>query len=156
MRTGACPTSAGPSQTISTGWGEVADVFSKAKRSEIMSKIHQPTRLERKVHNWLKGMKIRHRMYPDVEGSPDVRLIRPGKDDVYVFIDGCQWHACKLHYRRPKSNRRFWVRHIEHAERRRMERRRRLPYPWIRIWEHEVEDGSYKRIILSLVGRGAA
>jgi DNA mismatch endonuclease (patch repair protein) len=132
----------------------VADVFSKAKRSEIMSKIHQPTRLERSVHNWLKGMHIRHEMYPKIEGNPDIRLIRPGKDDIYVFVDGDFWHMCPRHYRRPKSNTDFWIRHIEEAERRRMERRRRLGYPWVRIWECEVRSGEYKQIILSLVGRG--
>jgi DNA mismatch endonuclease (patch repair protein) len=129
----------------------VADVFSKEKRSEIMSKIHQPTRLEKKVHNWLKGMHIRHEMYPKIEGGPDIRLIRPGKDDIYVFLDGDFWHMCPRHYRRPKTNTDFWVRHIEEAERRRAERRRRLPYPWIRIWECQVRSGEYKRIILSLV-----
>jgi hypothetical protein len=50
----------------------------------------------------------------------------------------------------------FWVRHIKEAERKRMERRRGLAYPWIRIWECEVRSGEYKQIILSLVGRGAA
>jgi G:T-mismatch repair DNA endonuclease (very short patch repair protein) len=59
---------------------------------------------------------------------------------------------CPRHYRRPKTNTDFWERHIEEAERRRAERRRRLPYPWIRIWECQVRSGEYKRIILSLVG----
>jgi DNA mismatch endonuclease (patch repair protein) len=129
----------------------MADVFTREKRSEIMSKIHQPTRLERTVHNWLCGARIRHRMYPRVEGSPDIVIFPDGGDPVYVFVDGCQWHCCPLHYRRPKSNTEFWIRHIEESNRRREELRGRLPYRWTRIWEHEVKNGSFKRRILEAV-----
>jgi len=134
----------------------MTDVFSREKRSEIMSKIHQPTRLEKTVHRWLFRRRIPHEMYPNVEGRPDIRIILPDGSDLYVFVDGCFWHMCPKHYRRPKSNTEFWVRHIEEAEARRRERRLRLPYRWVRIWECEVRDGSYRETILRLVGgRGA-
>jgi len=70
-----------------------------------------------------------------------------------VVVHNCFWHMCPKHYRRPKTNTEFWVRHIEEAEARRREVRARLPYRWVRVWECEVRDGSYKRLILSLVGR---
>lgn len=130
----------------------MADVFTPEKRSEIMSRIHQPTKLERAVHNWLKGAHIRHRMYPKVEGRPDVEL-ENGGNPVYVFVDGCFWHCCPLHYRRPKSRRWFWVPHVEESNRRREEARKRLPYRWIRLWEHEVRDGSFRTKILETLGR---
>jgi DNA mismatch endonuclease (patch repair protein) len=131
----------------------MADVFSREKRSEIMSKIHQPTKLEMEVHRWLESEGIPHEMYPKVEGRPDIRLVLPGGGEIYVFIDGDFWHMCPRHYRRPKSNVDYWIRHIEEAEARRREVRARLPYRWVRVWECEVRDGSYKRLILSLVGR---
>jgi DNA mismatch endonuclease (patch repair protein) len=126
------------------------DIVSKEKRSEIMSKIHQPTSLETRVHNWLCGMKIRHRMYPKVVGNPDIEI--HGDDGTfYVFVDGCFWHCCPLHYRRPKSRQEFWVSHVEESNRRREELRRGLPYRWVRIWEHEVKDGSFKDKLMELV-----
>jgi DNA mismatch endonuclease (patch repair protein) len=131
----------------------MADIFSRKKRSEIMSKIHQPTRLEMRVHEWLRSRGIPHEMYPKVEGRPDVRIVLPDGSDLYLFIDGCFWHACPKHYRRPKTNTEFWVKHIEEAEKRRAERRARLPYRWVRIWECEVKDSSFEAVILRLMGK---
>jgi hypothetical protein len=45
------------------------------------------------------------------------------------------------------------VKHIEEAEARRGERRARLPYRWIRIWECDVRNNNYKELILSLIRR---
>jgi len=125
----------------------LTDVFSREKRSEIMSKIHQPTRLETTVQKWLLEQKIEHEMYPKVEGRPDIRI-----GGTYVFIDGCFWHCCPVHYRRPKSNVEYWVNHIEESNERREERRKKLPYNWIRIWEHDVRNGRFKKIIWELLG----
>jgi DNA mismatch endonuclease (patch repair protein) len=125
------------------------DVFSREKRSEIMSRIHQPTRPEAAVHNWLKARHVRHRMYPRMEGRPDVWLADAG---VAVFVDGCFWHCCPLHYRRPKSNQEFWAEHVEAANRRREAGRAALPYRWVRIWEHDVRSGEFRRILGSVLG----
>ena len=125
----------------------MTDVFTKEKRSEVMSRIHQPTRLEDTVHEWLAGQGIPHEMYPKVFGRPDI-FVDGGKGSFYVFIDGCFWHCCPLHYRRPKSRQEFWIPHVEESNAKREELRKQLPYRWIRIWEHEVNDGSFKEKIL--------
>lgn len=126
------------------------DTVSPERRSEIMSKIHQPTKLENTVCEWLESAGIEHKMYPETGGRPDVLLPNRG-DTVYVFVDGCFWHCCPLHYRRPKSRQEFWVSHLEESNRRREERRARLPYRWVRVWEHEVESGDFRDIILKEV-----
>lgn len=132
----------------------MTDVFSREKRSEIMSRIHQPTRLEARVHGWLCAMHIRHRMYPEAEGRPDIAVYDGCSEPLYVWVHGCFWHACRKHYRRPKSNSDFWVRHIEEAERRRRRAFRRLPYARkLVIWEHEVRDGTFRRRLLEALGR---
>jgi len=116
-----------------------------------MSKIQgglERNSLERTVHGWLKGNRIRHKMHPNVEGNPDVR-IENGGDSFYVFIDGCFWHCCPEHYRRPKSNQSYWIPHVEESNARREERRKKLPYRWIRVWEHEVRSGRFKEMIRS-------
>ena len=123
----------------------MTDVFDAATRSRVMSRIRSRSGLDRKVHGWLCGAKIRHRMWPKVEGNPDVWLIDP---DVYVFLDSCFWHRCPDHYREPKSTSTGvdWAAKIaRNAER--DAHRRRLPYRWIRIWEHRVRDGSFREAI---------
>jgi DNA mismatch endonuclease (patch repair protein) len=129
------------------------DVFSRERRSEIMSRIHQPTRMEGEVRRWLEAEGIPHEMYPRVEGRPDVRIRTPDGGEVYVFLDGCFWHCCPLHYRRPKSNQEFWIRHVEESNARREERRRALPYRWVRVWEHDIRSGGFRRIIAEALVR---
>ncbi|MBA7716440.1 hypothetical protein ES703_125513 [subsurface metagenome] len=119
------------------------DKVSKEKRSEIMSKIHQPTKLEKRVHDWLCGAHIRHKMYPKIAGNPDIRITR----GPCVFVDGCFWHCCPIHYRRPKSRQEFWIPHVEGSNLRRESRRKNLPYRWIRVWGHDVRSGAFKGII---------
>ena len=124
------------------------DKLTKEQRSKLMSKIHQPTKLEARVHQFLIASGIEHEMYPRVEGRPDL-----GIGATYFFIDGCFWHCCPSHYRRPKSNLEFWVPHIEESNKRREEKRKKLPYEWVRIWEHDVENGNFKDVILEAVER---
>jgi DNA mismatch endonuclease, patch repair protein len=112
----------------------------------LMSKIQggiAKNSLERSVHNWLKGTRVKHTMNPKIEGWPDVR-IETKPEPIYLFLDGCFWHVCPQHYQRPKSRQDFWVPHVEESNIRRERLRRQLPYKWIRIWEHEVDDESYK------------
>jgi DNA mismatch endonuclease (patch repair protein) len=30
------------------------------------------------------------------------------RERLVVFVDGCFWHGCPLHYTRPKTRREFW------------------------------------------------
>jgi DNA mismatch endonuclease (patch repair protein) len=118
------------------------DTVDTETRSKIMSKIHQPTKLEETVRRWLESEGIPHEMYPKVEGRPDI-VLGNGSNPVYVFVDGCFWHCCPLHYRRPKSRQEFWIPHVEGSNDRREKQRERLPYRWMRIWEHDVKTGTF-------------
>lgn len=40
-----------------------------------------------------------------VPGTPDIS--HRGKR-VAIFVDGCFWHGCPTHYKRPKSRLEFW------------------------------------------------
>jgi len=114
----------------------MVDVFTKKKRSEIMSKIRGKwTRPEILAHNWLKGNKIKHRMHPKIYGNPDI--ITGNK---LIFIDGCFWHGCPKHFRIPKSNRKFWapkIRRNIQRDRKIRKTLRKKGYTVIRIWEHQ-------------------
>jgi len=120
----------------------VTDTLTPSQRSAHMAKIGtglKKNRIERKVHEALKGARIRHRMYPKVVPSFDVE-IPTARGPLYVAVDGCFWHACPDHYRRPKTRPDFWKAHVEDAERRRARLRARAPFPWVRIMEHWVRD----------------
>lgn len=131
----------------------MTDSLSPAKRSELMSRIQggiSRNKVERTVHYWLKAVHFRHKMNPKLEGSPDARIETPN-GPLFLFVDGCFWHVCPAHYRRPKTRQEFWVPHLEEANERRERIRARLPYRWLRVWEHQVRDGSYKVILAKAI-----
>ena len=85
------------------------DVFSKEKRSEVMSKIRSSnTKPEILVRKFLFKHGFRFRVHPKhLTGRPDIVL---KKHKTVIFINGCFWHGhegCK-YFRMPKNNREFW------------------------------------------------
>ena len=88
----------------------MADIYDKAKRSEVMSLVkHSRTGPEEKVAYLLKKLKIKyHRNVKFLPGQPDF-VIRQAK--TVVFVHGCFWHDhknCRL-ARRPSINKAFWI-----------------------------------------------
>lgn len=117
----------------------MADVFSKEKRSEIMSKIrYKNTKPELRLrkHLWNRGH--RYKIHAKLPGKPDI--IFPSKKLV-VFVDGCFWHKCPLCFKKPASNVEYWESKIAYN----LEKDERINKElaetgWniIRLWEHEV------------------
>lgn len=83
------------------------------------------------------------------------RLIRPDlvftRAKVAVFVDGCYWHGCPVHGRRPGGrNATYWGPKIERNRERDREQTLRLQLAgWsvIRIWEHEDPGLAVQRVI---------
>jgi DNA mismatch endonuclease (patch repair protein) len=91
----------------------MADVFTKRKRSQIMSKIKgRGTSIETLVSNLLKTLGLKPILhYKDLPGSPDLVLI---KEKVVIFTNGCFWHGhgrCKR-AALPTTNTVFWRKKI--------------------------------------------
>ena len=117
------------------------DVFTKAKRSAVMSRIrgrgNKDTELalikllrRYQVTGWRRNQ--------NVFGRPDF-LFRWNR--LALFVDGCFWHGCPRCYRRPKSNRKYWDAKIaRNRERDRQVSRelRRLGWRVVRIWGHSL------------------
>lgn len=94
----------------------MVDIFTKEKRSEIMSRIHSAnTSPEIRVRKFLHGRGFRYRLNENtMPGKPDVIL---PKHKTIVFVNGCFWHGhnCKIGsgLRKPQSNQDYWKRKIE-------------------------------------------
>lgn len=131
------------------------DVFTKAKRSEVMSKIRGHGNKETELvlmklfrQHGIIGWR-RHR---PVFGKPD--FIFP-KSKVAVFVDGCFWHACPRHSNLPVNNRAFWQKKLNgnKARDRRVNRTLRgMGWGVVRIWEHELKnpDRCLGRVVLKI------
>lgn len=77
----------------------------------------------------------------------DGRLVRPDivftKRRVAIFVDGCFWHCCPEHGKRPKVNREYWSPKLEGNTRRDREQTKALiSVGWtvLRFWAHDRAD----------------
>jgi len=121
------------------------DVFTKEKRSEVMSRIkgkgNKDTELAmililRKYHisGWRRNQFIL--------GKPD--FIFP-KEKVALFVDGCFWHGCPKHSNMPRNNQEFWAKKLQqNKDRDKYVSRELRKAGWkvVRVWEHELRNPS--------------
>jgi DNA mismatch endonuclease (patch repair protein) len=108
------------------------------------------TAQEKKIHNYLKGNKVKHEMHPNLSGSPDILL----KDtNTAVFLHGCFWHKCSKCYKEPKSNKKYWLPKIEKNVKRDRKNTKILKsngYLTIKIWEHQVKK-NFNQIVKNII-----
>jgi DNA mismatch endonuclease (patch repair protein) len=136
------------------------DVFTKAKRSEVMSRIrghgNKDTELALaklfRAHG-ITGWRRRQKHF----GKPDFTFRR---ERVIIFVDGCFWHGCPKHSNLPVNNRPFWKKKLAaNSLRDRLVTKTLRAHGWrvIRIWEHDLSksaDGCVKKIKTLLLKRG--
>ena len=119
----------------------MSDVFTKAKRSEVMSRIrgrgNKDTELALAKLLRRHGIKGWRRNKP-VFGKPD--FVFP-KLKLAIFVDGCFWHGCPKHATKPANNRAFWRRKLSSNKKRDQvvnQTLRKAGWRVLRIWEHEL------------------
>jgi DNA mismatch endonuclease, patch repair protein len=119
----------------------MSDVFDKAKRSLVMSRIHgrgnKDTELRLIVLFRTHGITGWRRGYP-LAGKPDFVFPR---QRIAVFVDGCFWHGCPVHATWPKQNAEFWrAKILGNRQRDRAVNRllRNAGWQVLRIWEHSL------------------
>lgn len=117
----------------------MTDILSKLERSARMSLIRSKwTKPEKWLHDYLKAVKVRHKMHPRIKGSPDIIL--PEKK-MAIFVHGCFWHGCKNCYRQPRTNVNFWKNKINsNVERHKINENILKKSGWKCkiVWEHEI------------------
>lgn len=120
----------------------MSDVFTKAKRSEVMSRIRGRGNKETEVAfmNLLRRHHITGwRRHQPLFGKPDF-VFRESR--LAVFVDGCFWHGCPKHSNMPTSNRAFWKKKFTRNKARdQCVNRELLKLGWrvVRIWEHDLK-----------------
>jgi len=134
----------------------MADVFTKSKRSEVMSRIrgrgNKDTELaliklfrQHGITGWRRHLKV--------FGKPDFAF---KEKRLAVFVDGCFWHGCRRHCKVPVGNHAFWEKKLSaNRERDRRVNRVLRKEGWrvVRIWEHSLvsnEIASVRRIKAAL------
>lgn len=90
------------------------DVFSKEKRTQIMSRISDKNTMpEKLVRSLLHNLGFRFRLHrKDLPGKPDITLPKYKK---VIFVHGCFWHGHKgcSRSKRPISNVDFWNKKLD-------------------------------------------
>lgn len=145
----------------------MADIFTKDKRSEVMSRVRSRGNRDTElalirvfralgITGWRRHVSIREpRRKGRKPATPAARPFRVRPDFVFpalrlaLFVDGCFWHACPLHTTKPKDNATFWRRKFAaNVERDRRVNRilRRDGWRVVRIWEHALTRKYEKRL----------
>jgi len=131
----------------------MADVFSKRKRSAVMSAIR--SRGNKATELRLIALMRAHgitgwRRSSTLTGKPDFVFPRL---KLAVFVDGCFWHGCPIHGTKPKNNAAFWRKKISaNRARDRLVTRTLRAQGWrvLRIWEHELTRKNERRLLRRL------
>ncbi|MDX2111034.1 MAG: very short patch repair endonuclease [Verrucomicrobiota bacterium] len=118
------------------------DVFNKAKRSDVMSRIRSSGNKDTELRlislfkqHHITGWRRKQKLF----GKPD--FVFP-KLRLAVFVDGCFWHGCPLHATQPRTNTEFWQKKLSANRIRDRVVTRTLKqsgYRVLRIWEHELQ-----------------
>ena len=120
----------------------MADIFSKAKRSEVMAAIRSTGNktTEEALASAFRRLGVKGwRRHVDLPGKPDF-VFR--KQRLAVFVDGCFWHNCPKHGHYPHTNQRYWSKKLARniSRDRKMARQlRQRGWSVMRIWEHDVK-----------------
>lgn len=119
------------------------DIWSKQKRSDVMSKIRsKDTKPEKILRSKLfrEGFRFRlHKKY--LPGKPDIVL---SKYNTIIFVHGCFWHYHKdcREGRIPDTNSKFWkeklYKNVE-KDKKHQEACEKLGWKVLVIWECEIE-----------------
>ena len=129
----------------------MADNLTKEQRSRTMSRIRSKwTSQEKKIHNYLKSNKIKHKMHPKINGKPDILL---SNTKTAVFLHGCFWHKCSKCYKKPKTNKKYWTVKIENNVKRDRKNAKILKeegFNILKIWEHDIKR-NFKRVLDKII-----
>lgn len=117
----------------------MSDIFTKSKRSEIMSRIRgKDTQPEMRVRSLVHALGYRYRLHgKSLTGHPDLVLSSRRK---VIFVHGCFWHrhTCSRGLSLPATNRTFWRTKLQRnvaRDRRVVSQLRKEGWDVMTVWE---------------------
>lgn len=122
----------------------MADVFTKTKRSEVMSLIRAKNTkpeiaLRKLVSSEFYPLGYRYKIhYGKLPGKPDVAFV---SRKVAIFVDGSFWHGYKLVKKKQLLTEKYWLPKIQRNMERDRENNRslkRMGWKVVRVWEHDI------------------
>jgi len=122
----------------------MADIFTKKKRSEAMSKVRNKDskiEIEFRKKLWAEGFRY-NKNSAKYFGKPDIVL---PQYEMVIFIDSCFWHGCKKHGSIPATRIKFWTEKIDRNKTRDKEVNKHYKnkdWKVIRVWEHNLKKTS--------------
>lgn len=129
----------------------MTDVFTKKKRSQIMSKISgKNTKPELAVRKMLFRLGYRFRLHDKtLPGSPDIVLKRI---KTAIFVNGCFWHKhnCGKNVG-PKKNSVFWSKKLNenvHRQKENITKLKLLGWRLLILWECQINKQNKLETIL--------
>lgn len=133
------------------------DVFSREKRSQIMSRVSgKNTKPEIVVRSLLHNLGFRFRLHrKDLPGKPDIALPKYKK---VIFVHGCFWHghADCSRSKRPSTNEEFWREKLDkniERDKATVYALKKLGWNVLTVWACEVNDANkLKTKLLSFFG----
>lgn len=103
---------------------------------------------------WALGK--RYQLHAPIPGRPDIVF---AGHRVAVFVDGCFWHGCPVHFIPPRNNAEWWQQKIANTVARDRTTRRALEdLGWLvmSFWEHEPPVEVARRISTAVISRRPA
>lgn len=102
--------------------------------------------LRRELHRRGLRYRVQVKIPGDNRRTIDIAFTRAR---LAVYVDGCFWHGCPDHHRRPSTNAEWWHWKIgRNRERDRATNEQLAAAGWdvLRIWEHEEPRASAERV----------
>ncbi|MGW0393907.1 very short patch repair endonuclease [Streptomyces sp. NPDC003042] len=124
---------------------------SAARRRNMQAIRSRDTKPEQVVRRLVHAHGLRYRVaarpLSDLRRTADL-VFRPAK--VAVFIDGCYWHGCPVHYIAPRTNPGYWSEKVAGniaRDRDTDAQLRQAGWTVLRFWEHESPEASADQIV---------
>lgn len=137
------------------------DRLTKRQRSRLMARIRGDSLSpERRLAAALGRAGVQfERNVKGLPGRPDFE-VECGDSALAVFVHGCFWHRCPVHWRQPRTNGAWWAEKMAANERRDRRVRRRLlrmHHKTMVVWEHDLRtdaeaDKAAARVVKRLEG----
>lgn len=108
------------------------------------------------VHHLGLRFLVARRPVSDVRRTADLVFTRA---QLAVYLDGCFWHACPVHFVSPKTNVDYWGSKISGNVARDRDtdaRLRAAGWSVVRIWEHEDAEAAAARVAAAVADAHAA